>query len=137
MSGMLVRSLFSLAASCYIIAALALPGFWLFDDLRVPLALWWPAYLILELVLVGLPVSYAVWRLVWAPAASLQPLQASHFGRLGARVLAVVYGFLVIPAGCFISLPHRANLYAGCIAFAVAAIASTMYLSSQDRGGPK
>ncbi|HLI97883.1 MAG TPA: hypothetical protein VKT72_17580 [Candidatus Baltobacteraceae bacterium] len=136
MSAML-RAVFSLAASCYIIAALVFPGFWLADDLRLPPALWWPAYLCLEFVLLGLPISFAVWRLVWEPAASLQPLQASHFGRLASRTLAVIYGFLVVPAGCFISLPHRANLYPGFITFAAAAIASAVYLKYARGRAPK
>jgi hypothetical protein len=124
----MLRAVLSLAASCYIIAALVFPGFWLSEDVHLGLALWWPVYLVLELVLVGLPVLYAVWRLVWQPAASVQALQASHVTRLASAVLAIVYGFLVIPAGCFISLPHRANLYAGCIAFAAAALAAAGYL---------
>jgi hypothetical protein len=128
MTAMLLRVLSSLAASAYIIAALVFPGFWLAEDARLPLAAWWPAYLVLELFLVGLPVSFAVWRLVWQPASFLKALEASHFARLAARVLVVVYGFLVIPAGCFISLPHRANLYAGFLTFAAAALVTMLYI---------
>ena len=135
-----VRAIFSLAASCYIIAALVFPGFWLLDNLRLPLAVWWPVYLVLELVLVGLPICYAVWQLVWAPAAALQTVRPEHLGRLIGTVLLVVYGFLVIPAACFISLPHRANLYAGFLTFAAAALIAMMYFayarrsSGRDRG---
>jgi hypothetical protein len=129
----MLRALFSLSASCYIIAALVFPGFWLAEDLRLPLVIWWPVYLAVELVLVGLPVSFAVWQLVWQPVSSLQTLQASHFTRLALRVLLVVYGFLVIPAGCFISLPHRANLYAGSIAFAAAALTTAAYVAYARR----
>jgi hypothetical protein len=123
-----MRALFSLIASCYIIAALVFPGFWLHDDVRLPLAAWWPAYLALELVFIGAPIAYAVWQLVWTPAAALQAVRPAHLGRLMSSVLLVVYGFLVIPAGCFISLPHRANLYAGFIALAAAAFAAMAYL---------
>jgi hypothetical protein len=134
-----VRAIFSLAASCYIIAALVFPGFWLLDNARLSLAVWWPVYLALELVLVGSPICYAVWQLVWAPAAALQTVRPGHLWRLVVAVLLVVYGFLVIPAACFISLPHRANLYAGFLTFAAAALIAMLYLTyarrSSGRGG--
>lgn len=124
-----IRALFSLAASCYIIAALVFPGLWLIDDARLAPAAWWPAYLALELVLLGAPITYAVWQLVWAPAAALQAIRPTHLARLVLAVLLVVYGFLVIPAACFISLPHRVNLVAGCLSFAAAALVALLYLT--------
>lgn len=125
----MMRALFSLAASCYIIAALVFPGLWLLDDVHLALAAWWPAYLAFELVLLGAPITYAVWQLVWAPAAALQVIRPTRLARLVLAVLLVIYGFLVIPAGCFISLPHRANVLAGCLAFAAAALVALLYLT--------
>lgn len=124
-----MRALFSLAASCYIIAALVFPGLWLMDDAHLALAAWWPAYLALELLLLGVPITYAVWQLVWAPAAALQAIRPTHLARLILAVLLVIYGFLVIPAGCFIALPHRVNVVAGCLVFAAAALATLLYLT--------
>lgn len=133
-----MRALFSLMASCYIIAALVFPGLWLNGGLHLPLASWWPAYLALELVLVGAPVSYAVWYLVWAPVAALKAARPVHLARLLGTALLVVYGFLIVPAGCFISLPHGANVYAGFIALAIAAFAAMgylMYMRRESRHG--
>lgn len=124
----MLRALFSLAASCYIIAALAFPGLWLLHALRGAPAAWWPAYLLLEFVLVGIPVVYAVRQLVWAPAAALAAIRPAHLARLVLTVLLVVYGFLVLPAACFIALAHPENAIAGCAVFGVAAIATTAYL---------
>lgn len=125
----MLRALFSLAASCYIIAALAVPGFWLAGDIRLPAAAWWPAYLAIELVLLGLPISGAVWQLVWRPAAALRAARPLHPARLISIVLAVIYAFLVVPAGCFIVLPHPVNLIAGCAVLAAAAIALLAYVA--------
>lgn len=131
--GEMLRALLSLAASCYIVAALVFPGFWLLNDVRLAPGLWWPAYLALELMLVGVPVCAAVWELVWRPMSAFEATRPSHLMRLVGRTLAVVYGFLVIPAGCFIALPHRANLYAGCLAFAAAALVTAVYVRSGRR----
>lgn len=123
-----MRAVFSLIASCYIVAALVFPGLWLYGDVHLPPAAWWPVYLALELVLIGAPVLYAVWQLVWVPAAALDAARPLHFARLMSSVLAVVYGFLVIPAACFIALPHHANMYAGFAMLAIAAFTAMMYL---------
>lgn len=131
--GEMLRAVLSLAASCYLIAALVVPGFWMRGDLRLPLAAWWPAYLALELVLVGVPVCAAVWELVWRPMAALEMTRPVHLTRLLGRTLAVVYGFLVIPAGCFMALAHPANVYAGCLVFASAAILTIVYLRGRRR----
>lgn len=128
---MLLRALFSLAASCYIIASLVIPGFWLTDALRLPAAAWWAAYLAVELVLLGVPISAAVWQLVWQPAAALEAARPEHLPRLISIVLLVIYAFLVIPAGCFIALPHPVNLVAGCAVFAVSAIAALLYFAGK------
>lgn len=128
-----MRALFSLVASCYIIAALAFPGMWLAQGLRLPLAAWWAAYLALELLLVGAPVCYAVWQLVWAPAAALQVIRPTHLVRLVLIVLLLVYGFLVLPAACFISLPHPANVYAGFVTLAVAAFVTMGLLAYRGK----
>lgn len=125
----MLRALFSLAASCYIIAALTFPGLWLADSLRLSAAEWWPAYLAIELVLLGVPISAAVWQLVWQPAAALEAARPLHLPRLISIVLLVTYAFLVVPAGCFIVLPHPVNLIAGCAVLAIAAIAALAYLT--------
>lgn len=131
--GAMLRALLSLVASCYIVAALVFPGFWLLNDLRLPPPAWWPVYLVLELVLVGVPVCAAVWELVWRPMAAFEATRPSHLMRLIGRTLAVVYGFLIVPAACFIALPHRANLYAGFLTFAAAALVTIVYLRSGKR----
>lgn len=127
----MLRALFSLAASCYIIASLVIPGFWLSSVLRLPAAAWWAAYFGIELVLLGVPISAAVWQLVWAPAAALEAARPRHLPRLISIVLLVIYGFLVIPAGCFIVLAHPLNLVAGVAVFAASTIAALMYFAGK------
>ncbi|HET9096988.1 MAG TPA: hypothetical protein VFN37_10025 [Candidatus Baltobacteraceae bacterium] len=127
----MLRALFSLAASCYIIAALAIPGFWLSQSLRLRPAAWWPAYFGIELVLLGAPISAAVWQLVWQPAAALQAARPQHLPRLIGMVLLVIYAFLVVPAACFIALPRPVNLIAGCTVFGVSAVAALAYFAGR------
>lgn len=124
----MLRALFSLAASCYIIAALVFPALWLRDAAHLPSAVWWPVYLGLELPLVGLPIAYAVWQLVWAPAAALEAIRPAHLARLVLMTLLVVYGFLVVPVACFIALRSPGNVVAGCAVFGAAAIGTMVYL---------
>lgn len=127
----MLRALFSLAASCYVIASLAIPGLWLARGVRLPAAAWWPAYFAVELVLLGIPIAAAVWQLVWQPAAALEAARPEHLPRLIALVLLVTYAFLVVPAACFIALPHPANLITGCGVLAAAAIGALARLGAR------
>lgn len=122
----MLRAVFSLAASCYIFAALLLPAMWL-ARLHPTLATWWGLYAVTEIACLGLPLALALWVLVWRPAAQIQQVPPSRLAASTAMGLVPLFGFLVIPVGCFVSLPGSTGAIAGCSVFGASALAAIGY----------
>lgn len=122
----MLRAAFSLAASCYIFAGLLLPAMWL-TGLRLTLGAWWGLYAVTEIVCLGVPLALALWILVWRPAAQIQRVPPSRLLASTAMGLVPLFGFLVIPVGCFVSLPGSIGPIAGVSVFAASTLAAIAY----------
>ena len=122
MGEMLLRWLVSFGASCYIIAAVVGLPAWM-SRWRAPLAAWWAVYLAAELIVLGALASFALWWFLWRAGGSDEPYHPWRLLGLTAMTLAPVFGFLVIPIGCRVSLPPPAGAIAGWSVFAASAIA--------------
>lgn len=122
----MLRAAFSLTASFYIFAALLLPAVWL-AGLHLTLGTWWGLYAVTEIACLGLPLALALWVLVWRPAAQIQRVLPSRLVASTAMGLVPLFGFLVIPVGCFVSLPGSTGVIAGVSVFAASALAAFGY----------
>jgi len=107
MGDMLARWLFSFAAACYIVAALALLPEWIRGQ-NLSIAAEWTAYLAAEAIALGALVLCSLWLI---------------FSRAGLRlmltVLAPLFGLLVVPYGCFIFIQGTPGTIAGASLFAL------------------
>ena len=119
---MLLRWLVSFAASCYTIAALVGLPAWM-SQWRVGPAAWWAIYLAAELVVLGALVTAALWWFLWRAGGSDKPYQPMRLLGLTAITLLPVFCFLVIPIGCWVSIPAPAGAIAGWSVFTASAFA--------------
>lgn len=126
MGEMLLRWLASFGASCYIIAAIVVLPAWMVRW-RVAPAAWWAVYLVAEVIVLGALISLALWWFLWRAGAGEQPYHPSRLLGLTALGLLPVFGFLVIPIGCWVSIPAPAGTIAGWGIFAASAIALIMF----------
>lgn len=119
---MLVRWLVSFGASCYIIAAVAALPIWMSGWLVAPAA-WWAVYLIAESIALGGLIMAALWWFLWRAAAGEKRYRPSRLAGLTALALLPLFGFLVIPVGCWVSIRSQAGVIAGWSVFAASTIA--------------
>jgi hypothetical protein len=118
----LVRWLFSLAAACYIVAALTFLPAWIRSRNLSPTSEW-VTYLVAELIALGVLVMFALWWLIGRPGTENQHFHPSRFLGLTATVLTPLFALLVIPIGCFIFIPGASGTIAGTAVFAISLIA--------------
>lgn len=125
---MLLRSAFSLAASCYIVATLVLLPFWL-RTLRMPLAEWWVVFLAAEVVALTALIAPSLWWLLGRTTGHTGHAISSRFVTLVALVIVPIFGFFVIPIGCWTSLPNPVGGIVGWSIFTLSAIALLLFLT--------
>jgi len=118
---MLLRWLVSFAASCYIIAALVGLPAWI-SQWRIGLTAWWAVDLAAELVVWGTLVTLALWWFLWRAGGSDEPYHPARLLGLTAMTLLPIFGFLVVPIGCWVSIPAPAGTIAGWGVFTACAI---------------
>lgn len=119
---MLVRWLVSFGASCYIIATVvALPIS--MSQWRIAPVAWWALYLIAESIALGALIMAALWWFLWRTGAAEKGHRPSRLVGLTAVALLPVFGFLVIPVGCWVSIRSGAGTLAGWSVFAASTIA--------------
>jgi len=134
MGEMLVRWLFSFAAACYIVAALALLPQWIRAQ-HLSTAAEWVTYLVAEVIALGALVLFSIWWLFSRAGAENESLPPARFVRLTITVLAPLFALLVIPFGCFVFIQGRPGTIAGTAIFALSLIA--LLAASLRAGKPR
>ena len=112
MGEMLLRWLFSFAAACYIVAALALVPEWIRGQ-HLSAAGEWIAYLASETIALGALVLFSLWLLFSRAGAQNEPFHPARFLRLTATVLVPMFALLVVPFGCFAFIQGATGTIAG------------------------
>jgi hypothetical protein len=134
MGQMLVRWLFSFAAACYIVAALALVPEWIRAQ-RLSIAAEWIAYLAAEALALGALVLFSLWLLFARAGEENEPFHPARFVRLTITVLAPLFALLVVPVGCFVLIQGAAGTIAGAgiFAFSLGALLIASFTARRPR----
>ena len=76
-----------------------------------------------ESIALGAVIMAALWWFLWRAAAGEKRYRPSRLARLTALALLPLFGFLVIPVGCWVSIRSQAGAIAGWSVFAASTIA--------------
>ena len=116
--GWLMRHVLIFACSAYFLLSVTYVPL-LLTQLNLPAALWWVVYVLAEMLLLGGPLAFALWRYLWRPTisqkATVRPGHVNRFFSVVCMILVPIFALFVVPAGLLASLPNRLGTVAAGI----------------------